>query len=66
MTKTREEFDLGLEFQGIYRNDKAEGMACVKDCLSECNPYKCMAWRRVDAEYGYCILIGCSWRKGLA
>ena len=59
------EADQNLEFQGIYSNAKAKDMACFKDCFAECDPKKCMAWRRVDADHGYCILVGCSWREGL-
>jgi hypothetical protein len=57
--------DLDLELQGVYRNDKAKEMACFRDSFAECNPYKCMAWRRVDEDHGYCIVVGCSWRDGL-
>jgi hypothetical protein len=63
--KANELTDQDLEFQGVYRNDKAWNMTCFRDGLKECNPRKCMAWRRVDADHGYCVLIGCSWRKGL-
>ena len=57
--------DNDLELQGVYRNDKAERMACFRDCLAECTPNKCMAWRRMNAEHGYCVFIGCSWRERL-
>jgi hypothetical protein len=61
------EEDRALELQGVYRNDKAKDMACFRDIdiLAYCIPDKCMAWRRVDEEHGYCVLIGCSWKEGL-
>jgi hypothetical protein len=65
INEARTAADRNLEHQGVYRNDKAKGMACWRDCLAECNPEKCMGWRRVDAEHGYCVLVGCSWAEGL-
>jgi hypothetical protein len=55
---TPEARDSVLELQGVYRNDKAKGLACWRDSLAECNPDKCMGWRRVDAEHGYCAVVG--------
>jgi hypothetical protein len=56
--RARRAEDEKLELQGVYRNDKAKGLTCFRDCLAECNSCKCMAWRRVDEDHGYCVLIG--------
>jgi hypothetical protein len=61
----RFEADLNLELQGVYHDDNAAEMSCIRDSLMNCNPGKCMAWRRVDAQHGYCVIIGCSWREGV-
>jgi hypothetical protein len=48
-----------LELHGIYRNKNAEKMmCCFKKDFEECSSLKCMAWRRTDTDYGYCVLLG--------